>query len=225
MKKVLHWLFRKELDLDKKLGHRLVKVIFLCIFFLSYLGGLAYVFFDVDMEWLKPHNTKIVTSLYDYTVNYKDSDAYNTIKPFFKEADGDIGVQQGNKMLSVYDFQLDKSVCLKNPSKYTGGIALYYHDSLSYIEQQKVSTEQLIPYVEQALVEDPERRCFFFQIYDDDLKKVEHLSKAIVVYKPNILYYVEGVLRVTGIALIALIAFILFYYRVILYVFYGGKAS
>lgn len=223
MKKVINWIFRKELDLDKKIWHRLVKVLFLCVFAMSYIGVIAYVFYYVEMDWLKPHNTKIVTSLYDYTANYKDFDGYNTIKPFFKDAKGDVGVFNEGKIITVYDFQFDRSVCLKNPSKYTGGVALYYHESLSYVEQQKVTIEQLIPVVEQALSKDPKRKCFFFQVYDEDLKKIEELSSSIVVYKPNIFYYIEGILYISLIALVYFIGFVLFYYKIILYVIFGSK--
>ncbi len=228
MKKIKSWLFRDCLELDKKWWHRLVKVIFLSLFFLIAFGSYVAIVANPDRMFLSNHNISIKNTLYQFTQNYKGEDNDNTIPKFF-EQNGQFGLLVDNKIEYVSEYSLGKSMCIKNPEKYLDGISkILYADFIKDLSYQQAQTKNIDTFTEaikKHFYEDTTRRCYFFDLstYDDNLTKTTNLSSGIINYKPNALFYIEATLAIPLIAFVLFVLFALFYYRLILYIVYGNK--
>lgn len=218
-------LFRDNLELDKKWWHRLVKVIFLSLFFLISIVSYIAVVADPDTELLSKHNTSVKNTLYQFTENYKGEDYENTIPKFF-EQNGNFGVLVDKKIEYVSSYSLGKSFCLKTPEKYLDGIAKIIYTNIPLKTGKSFSSTQTLEWfskeTEKNFYEDITRKCYLFDA-NDDIKNIEDLSKKIISYKPNAIFYIEATLLISLIALISFVLFALIYYRLILYIVYGNK--
>lgn len=226
-KKTSHWLFRDNLELGKYWWHRLIKVIFLSLFFLIAIGSYIALITDPDTELLSKNNISVKNTLYQFTENYKGEDYNNTIPKFFEQK-GNFGVLKGNKIEYVSSYSLGKSFCIKAPEKYQDNIikVLYedYKSKLSY-EKTPESLEGFSNAIKNNIFEDTTRKCFLYDIstYNEELKNIENLSSNIINYRPNIIFYIEATIVVLLIALLSFVLFALIYYRLILYIVYGNK--
>lgn len=224
-KSVLSWLFRDSLQLQKHWWHRLVKVIFLSVFFLVSIASYIAVISAPDRALMREHNITIKNSLYDFTANYTGGDSENTIPKFF-EQEGEVGVLVNKKIEYISSYTLGNSFCVKTPEKYKEAIVRLYYDDykkgLSY-GQTPAPLEGFSKLAQEKLFEDSTRKCFLYGLKDEDLKKIENLSKNIVNYKPNFIFYVEATIAIPIICILWFIFFALIYYRLFLYVIYGNK--
>lgn len=228
-KKIKNWLFRESLELDKKWWHRLIKVVFLSLFFLiTIVSYIMVILYPKDTGLLSKHNIHINNTLYKYTENYTGEDYENTIPKFFEQK-GNFGLLIDNKIEYISSYSLDNSFCIKNPEKYLDGISkILYPDflrSLSYEKAQNASLEEFSKGISKLFYDDSTRKCFFVGLdkYDENLKKPTHLSTSIINYRANTLYYIEATIAIPIIALLSFILSALVYYRLILYVVYGNK--
>ncbi len=226
-KKIKSWLFRETLELDKKWWHRLVKVIFLALFFLIAVVSYIAIVADPDAGLLSKHNISVKNTLYQFTESYKGEDYDNTIPKFFEQK-GRFGVWVDNKIEYVSEYSLGKSFCIKTPEKYQDNIVkIFYEDYKSKLGYGKTagSLEDFSDGVKNKIFEDATRKCFLYDIstYNDELKNIENLSSNIINYRPNIIFYIEATIAVPFIALVSFIFFALIYYRLILYIVYGNK--
>lgn len=227
MKKISTWIFRDSLELSKHWWHRLIKVIFLSLFFLITTGSYIALIADPDTVLLSKHNVSVKNTLYQFTLDYKGEDYDNTIPKFFEQK-GNFGVLKGNKIEYISSYSLGKSFCMKAPEKYQDSIIeiLYeaYKSKLNYGEMP----ESLVSFsdeIKTTLFENTTRRCFIYDIstYNEELKNIEDLSGHIINYRPNVIFYIEATIAVPLVALLSFILFALIYYRLILYIVYGSK--
>lgn len=228
-KKISSWLFRDSLELHKKWWHRLIKVVFLSLFFLITIGSYIMVLsYPNDTELLSKHNIHINNTLYEYTENYVGEDYENTIPKFFEQK-GNFGLLINNKIEYISSYLLGKSFCVKAPEKYQDNILkIFYEDYKSKLGYGKnaVSIEEFSNTVKSKIFEDATRKCFMYDLntYDENLKKIEtNLSASIINYRANALYYIEATIAIPLIALLSFVLFALVYYRLILYIVYGNK--
>lgn len=228
IKKICSWLFRDSLELNKKWWHRLIKVIFLSLFFLITIGSYVALIVDPDVELLSKHNIHINNTLYKYTENYTGKDYENTIPSFFEQK-GNFGLLMDNKIQYISSYSVGKSFCLKAPEKYQDNIMkLFYEDYKSKLGYgiKAESIEVFSNTLKYKIFEDKTRKCFMYDLsttYDEYLKKITNLSASIINYRPNALFYIEATIAISLIALVSFILFALVYYRLILYIVYGNK--
>lgn len=228
MKKILSWIFRDNLELNKHWWHRLIKVVFISLFCLIVVSVYVIAVIDPNQDVLRPSNVIVKNNLYEFTANYNGEDNENTIPKFFEQG-GDFGLLVDNKIAHLSSYSLGKSICTKTPEKYLEGIAeiLYedYKKDLTYEQLKGSSLNDFTKTVKEMFEEDTSRKCFFFDLntYDENLQKQKHLSKNIINYKPSFTFYLEITLKIALIALLAFIILVLIYYRAVLYVVYGNK--
>lgn len=228
MKKILNWLFRESLELNKHWWHRLIKVIFLSIFFLASIASYIAVIYAPDRELMREHNITIKNTLYSFTENYPKGDNLNTVKDFFDQ-DGEYGLLLNGKVEYISLSSLGKALCVKTPEKYLDGISEMllpvYKENLSYEQSQKVTLSDFTEHIRKQFSEDTTRKCYFFDLdtYDENLKKITNLSANIINYKPNIIFYIEATIVIPILSVLWFIFFALMYYRVFLYIIYGNK--
>lgn len=226
-KKISTWIFRDSLELSKHWWHRLIKVIFLSLFFLIAIGSYIALIADPDTELLSKHNVSVKNTLYQFTENYKGEDYDNTVPKFFEQK-GNFGVLKGNKIEYVSSYSLGKSFCIKAPEKYQDNIIkIFYEDYKSKLSYGKIpeSLEGFSNAIKNTIFEDTTRKCFMYDIstYNEELKNIENLSSHIINYRPNVIFYIEATIVVPLIALLSFVLFALIYYRLILYIVYGSK--
>lgn len=227
-RKIRSWLFRESLELNKKWWHRLIKVVFLSLFFLISIGAYILAISEIDEGYLSKHNISIKNTLYQFTENYTGDDYENTIPKFFEQK-GSFGVLIENKVVYISEYSLGKSFCLKTPEKYLEGISKIIYTNLPIKTGKSFSKDQTLEWfykeTEKNFYEDTTRKCYLFDVneYNNDIKDVENLSKKIINYRPNAVFYIEATVVISFIAFVFFILFALIYYRLILYIVYGNK--
>ena len=223
MKKIFTWLFRDSLELHKHWWHRLIKVVFISLFSLIVLGSFIASMFSPERSFFMEHNIHINNSLYGFTENYEGKDYENTIPKFF-EQDGYFGTLEKGKLGYVSEYTLGNSICIKTPEKYLDGISeILYKDYIN--KTGTLSKSDFVARANEIFSEDTTRKCYLFDInkYDKEIIKIENLSKHIINYEPNIVYYLEITIAQILIAVISFLFFALVYYRLILYIAFGNK--
>lgn len=228
MKKILSWVFRDTLELNKHWWHRLIKVGFIALFFLTVSGSYITILVESPRKLQRPHNITIKNTLYQFTENYSGNDNENTIQKFF-EQNGEFGLRVGNTIEYISLYSLGKSLCIKTPEKHLSGISktLFedYINTLSYTEQKNSSITDFEEEIKKMFYEDTSRKCWFFGLnsYDENLKKQSNLSGNIINYSPNFLYYLEATLMIGMMAFLSFVILALVYYHVLMYIVYGSK--
>ncbi|HPS21572.1 MAG TPA: hypothetical protein PLO44_02075 [Candidatus Paceibacterota bacterium] len=227
-KKAKAWLFRDGLELNKHWWHRLIKVIFLVLFFLITIGSyIMLISYPNDTELLSKHNIHINNTLYKYTENYNGEDYENTIPKFFEQK-GSFGVLLNNKIEYISLHSLGKSFCLKAPEKYQDNIIkIFYEDYKNQLGYKKIAMniEDFSNITQDKIFKDSTRKCFIndSNIYDKDFKEIKNLSANIINYRANALYYIEVAIIIPLMALVSFVLFALVYYHLILYIAYGNR--
>ncbi len=231
MKKIITkfctWLFREKLQLQNHWWHRLIKVIFLVIFFITSIGAYIGIMIESDRLFLNKHNITVNNSIIEFTEKYEWPDNINTIPKFFEQK-GKFGVWIEDKLDYVSLYSLWESICLKSVEKNIDIIVdrLYqdYQSRLNYWEKG-IGYLAFNDWIKKNLEDNPNRKCYFynFSTYDQNLENIENLSENIINYKPNFLFYLEITIAVSLVALLSFILFALVYYHLILYIVYGSK--
>jgi len=233
MKKISNWLFRKDLELNKRWWHRFIKVSYFLVAGLVTTGFIIAVLAEPYSEYFLNHNVNKVT-LGDYSRNYNGSETDNTLYKFLEEGDN-FGVVINNKLVDKYlylsDYTFDRgSFCLKDPIKYIDWIKKI---TIEKVNQEveittrgyKLTTEEtnsLNNQLQKAFEDDPERKCILYTT-DSDLKNLDNGQESIVILEPNILYFLELIVGVLLISLLTWLVFALLYYRLIMYIIFGSK--
>lgn len=227
-KKIKSWLFRNNLELSKRWWHRLIKVVFLSLFFLIAVVSYIAVIYDPDIELLSKHNISIKNTLDQFTENYSGEDYENTIPKFFEQK-GKFGILIDNKVEYVSSYSLGKSICVKEPEKHLDALSKVMYTNFPKILGKSFSQQQTLEWfteeIRKSFYQDTSRKCYLFDRdeYDENLIDTKNLSQKIINYRPNVFFYIEATILVPLIALISFILFALIYYRLILYIVYGNK--
>lgn len=233
--KILHWLFRGDLELNKRWWHRFIKVFYFLLFGIVSVGFIIAIFVEPYDDYFLSHNVKKIT-LKEYSKNYVGPDNDNTLYKFISNGDNFGIVINGelvNKNLYLSkDFTfVNGSVCSKDPLKYIEGI----QEILIRKAQKEAETgyqktlsqkdiENLKDSVEKVFKDDPERRCILFTD-DNDIKDLENKQDNIVILTPNVFYYLELVLGVLLISFLFWVISALLYYKLLLYILFGNRSK
>ncbi len=234
MKKILNWLFRNDLELNKKWWHRLVKVTYFIFFGLITVGFFIAIFVEPYSDYFLNHNVNKVT-LKEYSKNYKGPETDNTLYKFIQERD-DFGIVLNGELVDKYlylsDYTFEKgSFCLKNPVKYLDWIKKItiekaneeaitkWNKAYGLTEKEK---EDLGSKIDKAFENNSEINCFLYT-NDSDLKNLDSIQDSIAILKPNYLYYLELVVGLIMTAFLGWIISALAYYKLIIYIIFGSR--
>ncbi len=229
MKKFLNWLFRKDLELNKRLWHRLVKVGYFLITGLIVTGLIIAIFVETENSFFLNHNVK-KTTLNSYSKNYEGNDTDNTLYRFVVSG-SDFGIVDGDRIVQKYlylslDTFEEPSFCYKEPAKNLEKIMESFIQDFNrkneHIKMSPEQTSRLEKAVADSFIKNEDRRCILF-ISNSLLKDLENKENSLVMFEPNILYYLELVLGVLMIYFLFWLASAVFYYRLIIYVIFGDK--
>jgi len=226
MKKMFSKLREEDSDLASHYWwYRLIRVLALGFFVLIMIIVTIVLIVDAPTDLLGKHNIKIRSTLNSYTANYSGKDYENTVPAFFAQK-GDFGILHDGKISYVSSYSLYWSFCLKSPSKYTDGIAEYIYKNLPSNIQTATSIEDQKRFVKEDLERLPQRNCYFSPLTSElGLSETESLSKSIINYRPNFIFYIEMILLVTVSGIVAMSVLFtvasLIYWGPVRYIMYG----
>ncbi len=220
MKKIFSEIYKKDSNLEKYWWYRLVRVCLLTFFVLLALTVTIILIVEPPVELLGKHNSHINNSLYSFTVNYEGKDI-NTI-PKFIEQKGKFGILNNNKLtnktgyLSSYDLGTE-SFCLKNLEKYSEGIAIKFSN------ESKIPLEEMKKKIEEDRALNPDRKCYLIGSNYEELKLENGVSKSLVNFRPNVIYYIEIIALVLIGSFLIFTIISLIYWGPVRYIIYGRE--
>jgi hypothetical protein len=199
---------RKDLDLQKKWWHRLLKVIF--ITFLGLLLPFSY-YVSMNSVYENSTNISVITNLRDYT---KTSSEDNSIQGFLSVR-GSTACLNGNELHYFSEYILSsEGVCnidmTANIDKVVGVMR-------SQQRFQKFNTEEIRSTVLNELQNGKERRYCYMPV------SLDCESKNVVKYYRNYIYYLKPVLLSFLATSSAALLMQILYYRGLIYVIFGSK--
>lgn len=209
-------------SLKAKWWHRLFVVVFAFLIFIGTLSVIAGTIAGGGVGYYKI-NSKILSNLNEFTAK-QDTSISDTVS-LFTEQYSQIGcLEDSGKISYVSSYTLEnKAYCSADLSAHLPSVAdriiREQNPSAVYNTSQYQSDKNgLIQALNQRLSEDTEKRYCFV---NKDI--VCSSSSNIVAYKPNILFYLQGlIISAVGLYLFSLFAQLL-YFKGLIYIIYGNR--
>lgn len=221
-------LTRKDLNLNAKWWHRLLKSAFILFLVLQGMGLIFGLFFSDNYIFYKKHNISIITNL-EYFTQLQLPATVNTV-PAFIQQEGKLGLLNGNDIDYLSAYSLENALCSPSPLNNIEKIVPFlYNNFLTYSDRQKFTLPQAKDSLISELKKNPSRVCFIpkeiGKSLTEETGEIVKSSDKIIKFKPNVFYYFEmfGVcIAVIGTTATLLM---LFYYKVFLYIIFGAEPS
>ena len=118
--------------------------------------------------------------------------------------------------MSSYDLGTE-SFCLKNLEKYSEGIAIKFSN------ESKIPLEEMKKKIEEDRALNPDRKCYLIGSNYEELKLENGVSKSLVNFRPNVIYYIEIIALVLIGSFLIFTIISLIYWGPVRYIIYGRE--